>query len=271
MNQEPVSNKLTVLCPRNLAELRSAVSEREGGFIYRGQRDASWMLISPWHREIEWMQEHLNGRRVESLFVAGAYEATIDRYLHHFKRALIRYGTGTDHLKSEDEWWAYGRHAGLTTPLLDWTHDLDVAVFFAAMGVVEKAIEDGFEKPVRSYPNYAIWALDGSISPFEKDKFEKIETTAGSKSRQEAQKGLFTKLSDGVHFDIESYLRTAGSSDALRRYELPSGTVGEVVKELFHKEIHYASLFPDAWGAAKFANLKRYVSPESLSEILAKQ
>ncbi len=267
MNQEPASNKLTVLRPANLAGLRSAVSEPRGAFIYRGQRDPNWRLISPWHREIEWMQDHLNGRRVESLFVPGAYEATIDRYLHHFRNALVRYGAGTDHLKSDDDWWAHGRHVGLLTPLLDWTYDLDVAVFFAAMGVVEWAIKDDFAEPVRAYPNYAIWALDCATSPFESDDFEKIETEAGSKSRQEAQRGVFTKLSDGVHFDVESFLKTFGRLNALRRYELPSGSVGEVVKELFDGGIHYASLFPDAWGAAKYANLRRYVSPETLGEI----
>ena len=271
MTEDPASAAVTVVCCNSLDELRSAVSERGDDFICRGQRDSNWKLISPWHREIEWMQEHLNGRRVESLFVPGAYEATINSYLHHFRNALVRYGTGTGHLKSDDDWWAYGRHAGLMTPLLDWTYDLDVAVFFSAMGVVEQVINEGLEKPVRDYPNYAIWALDCSMSPFENEKFEKIETTVGSKSRQEAQKGLFTKLSDGVHFDVESFLKTAGRLGALRLHELPSSTVGRVVRELFDKGIHYASLFPDAWGAATYANLKRYVSPESLGEILPKQ
>lgn len=271
MTEDPASAAVTVVCCNSLDELRSAVSERGDDFIYRGQRDSNWKLISPWHREIEWMQEHLNGRRVESLFVPEAYEATIDRYLHHFRNALVRYGAGTAHLKSDDDWWAYGRHADLMTPLLDWTYDLDVAVFFAAMGVVERAIKDDFAEPVRAYPNYAIWALDCTTSPFESEDFEKIETEAGSKSRQEAQRGVFTKLSDGVHFDVESFLKTSGRLNALCRYELPGGSVGDVVKELFDGGIHYASLFPDAWGAAKYANLRRYVSPESLGEILPKQ
>jgi hypothetical protein len=65
------------------------VSGRKSDFIYRGQRHPNWKLISPWHRQIEWMQEHLNGRRVESLFVPGAYEATIDRYLDDFKKECL--------------------------------------------------------------------------------------------------------------------------------------------------------------------------------------
>lgn len=217
------------------------------------------------------MQEHPTGQRVESLFLPGAYKANIDRYVHHFKNALVRYGTGTDHLRNDDDWWAYGRHAGLMTPLLDWTYGIDVAVFFSAMGVVEQAIGDGLAKPMGAYSNYAIWELDCSMVPFEAGNFEKIETIAGSKSRQEAQMGLFTKLSDGVHFDVESFLRTVDRIGVLRRHELPSSTVGSVVKELFDQGIHYASLFPDAWGASKYANLRKYISPESLGEILPKQ
>ena len=93
------------------------------------------------------------------------------------------------------------------------------------------------------------------------------ETTAGSKSRQDAQRGLFTKISDSIHFDVESYLKSTGRLDALRRYELPSSSLRQVVSDLFAEDIHYASLFPDAWGAAKYANLRRYVSPETLGKI----
>ena len=59
MTEDPASAAVTVVRYNSLEELRSAVSERGDDFIYRGQHDPNWKLISQWHREIEWMQEHL--------------------------------------------------------------------------------------------------------------------------------------------------------------------------------------------------------------------
>lgn len=214
------------------------------------------------------MEAQTTGSRIDDLFLPGACQANIDRYLSLFKEAFAEYGEPPATEVGDDEWWALGRHHGLVTPLLDWTHNLNVAVFFSAMGLVEQIIEDDIKTPIGAYPNFTIWALDCSEDPFVAEEFERIETDVGRGGRQAAQQGLFTRLSNGRHFDVASYLASNSRLNALTRYELPSGSVGGVVRELFNDGFHYASLFPDAWGAAMYANLKRYVSPETLPDIM---
>ena len=76
---------------------------------------------------------------------------------------------------------------------------------------------------------------------------------------------MFTLLSDGRHFDVQSYLSDRGLLDALCRCDVPAGVAGTALEELHDEDIHYAALFPDYSGAAMYANTREFVKPECLS------
>lgn len=174
---------------------------------------------------------------------------------------------------SDDEWWALARHFGLISPLLDWTRNPFVAAFFSFIDIAWSLLGEELSAQPRQerskHPNaVAIWRLSRKPDPFAQGAFELIEADVGVESRQRAQSGLFTRLSDDRHFDVESYLRDHDRLGNLVRLDIPRKFVGGALQDLHDEGIHYGSLFPDFWGAAMYANSRCFVKPEKLKEIL---
>lgn len=246
----------------------------QGNFIFRGQRHSSWELQSPWDREIWWMVPTPVHGPIQNYFVAGAYEANRDQYLRHFKNSAVPIlGSAGAKMKTDDEWWALGRHYGLISPLLDWTRLPLVAAFFAFIDLTWYLLSDGAsadrpEERVRRTPYVAVWRLHCASRVFVPGEFEMVQAEVGFEQRQQAQAGVFSRLSDGKYFDVATFLRDRQRLDALVRFDIPSKSVGQALKQLHDEDIHYASLFPDFWGAAMYANSRRFVKPEALNEIL---
>ncbi len=256
-------------------EFRSSPESRvQEHFIFRGQRQSSWQLQSPWDRKISWMVPTQVHGPIQNYFVAGAYEANRDQSLRHFKRsALPILGPAAARMMTDDEWWALGRHYGLISPLLDWTRLPLVAAFFAFIDLSLYLLSDGAsadrpEEQLRSTPYVAVWRLHCPSCVFVPGEFEMVQVNVGFEKRQQAQAGVFTRLSDGKHFDVETCLHDRQRLDALIRFDIPSKSVGPALEQLHDEDIHYASLFPDFSGAAMYANTRRFVKPEALNAIL---
>lgn len=257
-------------------EFRSYYEEgTNSNTIFRGQRYPKWPLQSRWDRKNAWMCEHIGpDGHIENGYVAGSYEAKRDRFLKHFKECALRV-PDSDRLtlQSDDAWWAFARHHGLVSPLLDWTRKPLVAAFFAFIDFAEWSLagdpttQERRER-IQEIPHVAIWALDCSRNPFRNGEFELVEGQPGFEGRQKAQAGVFTRLSGGRHFDVQGYLSDHGLLDVLCRCEIPSAEAGTALKALHDADIHYANLFPDVSGAAMYANSREFVKPESLSEFL---
>lgn len=108
----------------SLAELRALFSkmDSEFHFCFRGQSDGSWGLVPTVFRGI---QLPLQEERAQDIH-------RLERDCHReFRDECIDQDHG---IVDTLDWLAFEQHHGAPTRLLDWTHQIAVAAFFAASG-----------------------------------------------------------------------------------------------------------------------------------------
>ena len=215
------------------------------GYVYRGQRDSDWDIWSTYDR----------------LDDSGAVQFRLDRHLHHFRSAVrARRSPGERPPRTENDWWALGRHYGLATPLTDWTCSPFVALYFAYF-------ESDFTADRR-----AVCALQGaSVEERVRELLERQEiaradavelftSESDENLRMISQSGVFVKLPEGR--DLESWIRQyfAGSeAEILIKYLLPNTEREECLRGLNRMNINHMTLFPDLAGAAAYCNLAQLI------------
>lgn len=260
----------------NWADFCEAVrSQPDSNTLFRGQREPDWKLSSKWERELcDDGISHLPnpGQRIEELFVEDGYEANRYQYLDCFKQCSREFVAEWSP-KNDDEWWAIGRHFGLITPLLDWTFDPLVAVYFALFDwvkwVFDGTVQEELERR-KTCTTVAIWRLRLDPDPFVAREFEFVrpDHVGPFTVRIQRQKGAFTRLIDGRHFDLESYLESRNLSGLLTCFDLPVKSARTAFEQLHSQGIHHGSLMPDPEGAAIYANWRKYTLPESLGDLI---
>ena len=163
------------------------------------------------------------------------------------------------------EWWVLGRHHGLITRLLDWTHSPYIAAFFAFDDLATSSLP-GFAEglpdriPRLESGDVAVWALAPLHCVFKHGEFEYIDTRRDQFYRQRAQMGVFTRLRHDVHLDLASYLEGRSEGHYLECIRIPRREMGKALHDLRLMNIRYATLFPDLDGAAREANRNPAIS-----------
>ena len=179
----------------------------------------------------------------------------------------------SDSLRTNNDWWALGRHYGLWTPLLDWSRSPFIAAFWAFVKRVDyemTRISDTNTIIVdyKSNRPVVVWGLgytdydlvdSNSESLFTKEEFDFVDNTSYNLYRQRAQQGAFTRLEHDAYTNVESYLAHRNLGARLERYEIPCHTMHDLsvaLSDLERMNINYGTVFPDPQGAAMQANME---------------
>lgn len=208
--------------------------------LYRGHRNANWPLRSTWERQF----------RDEDPQRAGLYNVYqrqdpqcelfrnhLSRFRSEIKRRSPKFPALADVATLDDNVLAaLGRHHGLYTPLLDWTINPDVALYFA------------FCHQDRENEEFAaIWALSLEQQMFDDGRFSWGEWWPPSFSlRQQAQAGIFTWLSDEIFSDLANYLvnhHHRGRHPYLTKFVIPWSAAPAINRYLASRRIFQGVLF----------------------------
>lgn len=152
-----------------------------------------------------------------------------------------------------NHFWAFCRHHGLATPLLDWTKSPFVAAYFAFAEPEGKShTEHRFVyalkykmahklKPLNSPPNFS-W-FDPLSSEF---------------PRLLNQDGMFTITNDGRCIKLFIDNQAEGYTDdwVLMKIKIPNKNRKEFLRYFNLMNINHLTLFQDPYGASEFCNLK---------------
>ncbi len=240
-----------------------------GTWIYRGQANAIWKVISTLDRlEMKFpTKPNLVGGNPEYFPGPPVHrDLQLERFKEMARGRLVSQIPAGD----ENEWWAFAQHHGMATPMLDWTYSPFVALYFA---FVEERC------PYRAPSRRAVFALAHHLIPAEKEhqgetKSQHPKPFAPSwpgNYRLTNQGGLFLKMPQGVH--LEAYVRKEFSQDTyrwpgergrgnlhpraiLQKYVIPNSEKDrfECLRFLDHANVNRASLFPDLDGAGRYVN-----------------
>lgn len=148
-------------------------------FIFRGHSDPKWTLTPT----IKRMHAFLN-------------EKQLNEIIENFRTALleVQHPDLKDDDRRCDNWlWAFGRHHGLPTPLLDWTYDPLVALYFA------------YENRTNLNQYHAIYILNTKEMPAKDMDFFK-----NSNERENVQQGCYIKSK--TYSNLETIIATDKNS-----------------------------------------------------------
>lgn len=250
------------------SEFRSFIDDdRQVLNVYwRGQRDPAWPLASSFERIILKMfggnKEGAsqiypyNGRYVrkdKNLWSEDFYQGMRDRYLNVFMEAASGLRRSNPKDLSVEEWWALGRHYGLITPLLDWTEKPYMAAFFALTDLYSHMRVGGniefTGKEVAIYRLLHNEQLEGNGLKILRPLIDEL-------GQLQSQRGLFTWLESEKYFELQGFLEDTVRDNLLTQIILSEQAVIDGLRDLDAHGIDNRILFPDLYGAARYANTK---------------
>jgi hypothetical protein len=199
-------------------------------FVFRGQQDSSWDIISTLTR----LSESVSTQ-------ASALESKQKELFRKRIRGLR--GTNPSTL-TDDELWSLGQHYGLATPLIDWSDSPYIAAYFA------------FEQkgaPTIEYRSVYVLKKYSLLTGLKNKENIFIEPLQDDNARILAQAGLFTKIPTGLSF--EKWLKENKLEDCLIELRISNYCRLEALNDLRVMNIQANTIYPDLNGAAASCNM----------------
>lgn len=194
-------------------------------YIFRGQREADWKLVTSFDRFYSGSLKNRNSQFSEML--------------ENFRERAK--GNHFDGL-SDGDLISIAQHYGLPTRVLDWSYSPYVALFFAVSG----AVVEGSGKSA------ALWIMDQqSIANCVDEaelKFLKYEEQTDLRIKN--QKGLFSRLLID-ETDLGDFLVSRSCGTNITKLIIPPNCLGPLARHLKSMDITFSRLFPGLEGHTK--------------------
>lgn len=218
-------------------EFKNIFSQESREFIYRGQKEGDWDLSTSFSRLCNNPVEH-----------------EINEMISIFKETLKEMGlkdiSGNDYHEYDDAHiWGLGRHHGLLTPTLDWSHDPSVALFFAFEDPTKNNVQNPYAAIYLLNKNYVLKHLKGQLTI--------IDSIHPENDRAINQKGVFTLTTS--YSPLESIILNDqdNSYKYFRKIYVKRVDQKNCIRELDKQGINKKSLYPNSLeGAVHYSNLQ---------------
>jgi len=207
---------------------------RYGEYVFRGQRDEKWKLLSSFDRiygKYDWQER------------ADIEKQLIDRFIENVKRIIPNANVDCfSDVKKKN----LAQHYGIPTRLLDWSYSPFVALYFA---YEESSSENG---------SVAIWCLKKDHEIWNSNLgFELEENILSENERQKRQLGCFSILNTPAK-SIDEFVEFCEKQginvdNALTKMVLPCAERKRVLTELLSMNISASTIFGGYEGCARAA------------------
>lgn len=241
------------------------------GAFYRGQSNADWKIESSLtreaRRELKFSMPDWTDEQVEAVLVKTESDLG--------GNVMQSYGSHYDERErqklTDQQLFMSGRHQGLITPFVDWSRSPFVAAFFGAVEVVENFDQN-------SGGNFCVVQISSWMFPHRLEARTgdhgklarhalQVNAAIFGNTRGIAQRGVATYLYPPT--DIETFIEETATiqehfGKELKKFIIPHTCAEDALNNLHQMNINYSTLFPDAYGLAKQANLNLYMNVEGM-------
>ncbi len=220
-------------------------------FLFRGQGDAGWPLVTKFARDICRLPGPSKNPRLSA---RARRKALLELFQSELKLSDVA------QLQPKASPWALGQHYGLPSPLLDWSSSAYVAAFFAAESAAEKIHAENRRELETLKQRFAIFAIRQRCGAhWERMKVDFISDTEPLNRRIRPQLGYFTitnSSDEPLEQIIGSYCakhRGLSMEDFLVKFTLPYSAALAALRDLESMDITPRRIYADLTGVCRAA------------------